>query len=72
MMTRSNTPGMDKKIVWCDERRLAPFRSTAHRRSVGDVPNAGRNWLRRHIFDEPDFVFQVEGDSRWYEQRHCS
>lgn len=35
--------------------------------TLGDVLNAGSNWLRRHVFDEPDVVFQVEGDSRWYE-----
>ena len=36
-------------------------------RTVGHVLNAGSNWLRRHVFDDPDVVFQVEGDDRWFE-----
>src|SRR5437764_559524 len=35
--------------------------------TVGDILNAGSNWLRRHVFDDPDVFFQVEGDDRWYE-----
>lgn len=34
---------------------------------VGHILNAGSNWMRRHIFDDPDVFFQVEGDDRWYE-----
>ena len=35
--------------------------------TVGNVMNAGSNWLRRYVFDDPDVFFQVEGDDRWYE-----